>query len=823
MVRKLSSEELYWKFDKISNIFKKINFQINLNKNNEFDSYKFEIFIQKHQLRMLNLGIGIKQIGFNMFAISSSKKMLITALERTVSNIAINENIPCDLILLYDFKDKNCLFSLSLSPGLGSILKRTYENLIDLIRIEISSVFESKKYIAKFNTFQNNFQFQIDELLSSIKEEGFLKGFFFNQEFINNQIQFTSFNGYFSSKFNLSFEQLNNYFKNEIRKNKIFLNCQLENYFNYFRYMKQESVDLIQNFTIKTTNGRLNLIFKEIKNCWEFDLNIKIHLTEIKKDILSELKAFIKIYFFNNYEEFLEKKNYKYDNRQHGKINFVKHCDIKNAFLDIFNLNLDKYRVQLLVDNAKCRGVPVKYEKRPTFSNLFGCLKQQFAKEENQETTLINIGSLCRANGGYLILDADEVMQDTRCWENLKQILSNQLIEFAELFKLDNLVENIKIKPIGLQTKIILVGSYEAYSSLLKKDSEFLNLFKILINFEDEIECNDCNIRYYIKFLNYLCLKEKLKYLDNSGIEKIIKYSSILAGCEKKLSIRIDEIVDLIREANFLTEEDGSMLICDRHIQEAVKASRNREFAFYEYTIEDICNDRILIETSGSAIGQVNILTIREFEKFVFGIPARVTCSVSSGNGDFIDIEHETEQGGNLHKRGRLTMLGFFANCFGRDVSVANLNTVLCVEQVFGEIDGDSATLAETCAFFSALANIPILQHMAITGSMDQRGNIQAIGNVNEKIEGFFRVCEAKRKKNTLKIPNIVIIPYVNKFELNLNKDIVNACNNGIFEIYSAKNFQEVMQLITGHKWNTGNKSIKKEIIKTLKHFKSIK
>jgi predicted ATP-dependent protease len=296
-----------------------------------------------------------------------------------------------------------------------------------------------------------------------------------------------------------------------------------------------------------------------------------------------------------------------------------------------------------------------------------------------------------------------------------------------------------------------------------------------------------------------LCLKEKLKYLDNSGIEKIIKYSSILAGCEKKLSIRIDEIVDLIREANFLTEEDGSMLICDRHIQEAVKASRNRESAFYEYTIEDICNDRILIETSGSAIGQVNILTIREFEKFVFGIPARVTCSVSSGNGDFIDIEHETEQGGNLHKRGRLTMLGFFANCFGRDVSVANLNTVLCVEQVFGEIDGDSATLAETCAFFSALANIPILQHMAITGSMDQRGNIQAIGNVNEKIEGFFRVCEAKRKKNTLKIPNIVIIPYVNKFELNLNKDIVNACNNGIFEIY--QNWNKRITTSTLNEW----------------------
>lgn len=825
MIYKLSSGELRWEFDKISLALEKYfagkRYALN-------DTCEFKIFAQEQQLRILNFGLAMKQSGFNIFAISHSEKILTSMTKKIISSIAITEKIPDDLVLLHNFKDISNPFGLLLPAGFGVILKKTYDDLINLIFIEINNIFKSSQYTSYFNRIQKKIQFQINEFFDSIKEESFRRGFYLKQDLA--EIELVSANYSFLLNSNLYPEWFDEQFRNKIKKNKTYLNNMLDDLLCYAQCLEKESINLMQDFVVKEASERLNSIFENAKKCWDFNSGVRAHLEAFRENILAKLESFMKIYFLESDVFSINRDQKSYENYINDEgIDFSKNHSISDAFYNCFDINLNQYRIQILVNNITQYGAPVIHEINPSFVNLFGYFEQQFVKNDNENIfweneTQVATGSAYRANGGYLVLSADSILQDIYCWENLKKILKNQSVEFLKPLDSNKIINNMfsESESIPLRIKVILIGNRETYSLLSRRDPDFMDLFKIRIDFDEDIKCTSENIEYYIEFLNYSCLKENLKTLSVSGVKKIIEYCIVSTGYKNKISTKIDEVMNLIREANFLAVEEKSEFIHHKHIQRSITTSRDRAISFYDYVIEDICSNRVLIETTGSVVGQVNILMVLECENLVFGVPARMTCSVSSGIGKFIDIERETQQGGKLHRRGRLIMQGFLANCFGRDISI-NLNTVLCLEQVFGEIDGDSATLAETCAFFSALANIPIFQNIGITGSMDQRGNVQIIGNVNEKIEGFFRVCQAKQAIDPQKITNIVIIPASNKSDLHLNEDIVKACDDGMFAIYSAENFQEVMQLITGHQWDSGEKSIKGEIKKTLEYFKNIK
>jgi predicted ATP-dependent protease len=398
----------------------------------------------------------------------------------------------------------------------------------------------------------------------------------------------------------------------------------------------------------------------------------------------------------------------------------------------------------------------------------------------------------------------------------LKRALKNRAVELDDPGEPGRMVSvaSLRPEPVRLEIKVILIGIPELYYVLSKTDLEFSKLFKVKADFDNEMVSSDEHIERYVKFLSGLCLDQKLRSLTPEGAARVIEQAVRVSGNQKKLTSRIGEMADLVREANYWAGKEKARLIDRSHIQKALQAHAEREGFLQTQMIEDILENRVSIETEGSVVGQANAMTVIELGSYEFGVPLRVTCRVTFGKGNIVDIERETEQGGPIHTKGRLIILGFLAHCFGREIPMS-FNAILCMEQTYGEIDGDSATLAEACTLFSSLSNIPIEQRFAITGSMDQRGQIQAVGGVNEKIEGFFNVCKARGSSTV----HGVIIPTSNALDINLNDEVVAACSKGEFEIYTADTFYDAIKLLTGHDWE---QSLQKEVMKTLEHFRRI-
>ena len=457
-----------------------------------------------------------------------------------------------------------------------------------------------------------------------------------------------------------------------------------------------------------------------------------------------------------------------------------------------------KYEVNVIVDNSNVKGAPVVIESNPTYHNLFGRTEKEVQLGALiTDFTMIRGGALHKANSGYLIVPVEELLRSPFSYDGLKRALRDERIRIEEMEARYGFIstKSLKPQPIPLNVKVILIGEPHLYQQLFSLDMEFTELFKVKAEFDTTMTRTEENVRQYAAFVCTICNKENLKHLDGSGLAKLVEYSSRLAADQQKLSTRFAEIADVVREANFYATQERSKLASGAHVKKAIEEKIYRSKLIQEKIQEMIQRGVLLIDTDTQKIGQVNGLSVIGLGDFAFGTPSRVTASVGLGKKGVIDIEREAKMGGPIHTKGVLILSGYLNEKYARDKPLS-LSAHLVFEQNYGGVEGDSASSTELYAILSALSALPIKQSIAVTGSVNQKGEVQAIGGINEKIEGFFEVCKSAGFTGK----QGVMMPESNVQNLMLKEEIVDAVKAGQFHLYAVKTIDEGMEVLTGVK-----------------------
>jgi len=457
-----------------------------------------------------------------------------------------------------------------------------------------------------------------------------------------------------------------------------------------------------------------------------------------------------------------------------------------------------KYEVNVVIDNSDTKGAPVVVETNPTYPNLLGKTEKeaQFGALTT-DFTMIRAGSIHKANGGYLIIPVEELLRNPFSYDGLKRDLrdGHLVIEEPEERYGFLSVKTLKPQPIPLTAKVILIGNPYIYQMLFGLDTDFKELFKVKAEFDTVMDRTDEKVKQYAAFVCMLCEKENLKHLDGTGLAKIVEYSSRLAEDQYKLSTQFSYIADIIRESNYYASQENAEFINGNHVKKAIEEKIYRSKLIQEKIQEMIERGFFLIDTIAEKVGQVNGLSVMGLDDFAFGNPSRVTASIGLGREGVIDIEREAKMGGPIHTKGVLILSGYINDKYARD-KLLSLSARLVFEQNYEGVEGDSASSTELYAILSALSGLPIKQNIAVTGSVNQKGEVQAIGGVNEKIEGFFEVCKLKG----LTGQQGVMIPESNVQNLMLKEEVVEAVKAGQFNIYSVKTIAEGIEVVTGTK-----------------------
>jgi len=441
-------------------------------------------------------------------------------------------------------------------------------------------------------------------------------------------------------------------------------------------------------------------------------------------------------------------------------------------------------------------GAPVVMEFNPTNNNLFGRIeKESEFGALVTDFTMIRAGSLHRANGGYLVVQVEELLRNIFSWDGLKRSIRNREIAIEEAGERLGFIatKSLSPKPIPLETKVILIGNPALYHLLFAYDEDFNELFKVKADFDTRMDWTEENIKTYAASLWSLCCRERLRHMDAGAVAKVIEHSSRLAEDQEKLSTRFIEISDIMREANHYASSAGSSLVTRGEVEKAIEERIYRSNLIQERINDLIAKGVFCIDTEGEVVGQVNGLAVISLGDFAFGRPNRITVSVGLGREGIIDIERESKLGGRIHTKGVMILGGFLADRYAQDKPLA-LSARLVFEQSYEEVEGDSASSTELYALLSALSGLPIRQGIAVTGSVNQKGQVQAIGGVNQKVEGFFQICQAKGLTGA----QGVIIPESNLSNLMLKEEVVQAAREGKFHIWPVKTIDEGIEILTG-------------------------
>jgi lon-related putative ATP-dependent protease len=453
-----------------------------------------------------------------------------------------------------------------------------------------------------------------------------------------------------------------------------------------------------------------------------------------------------------------------------------------------------RYQVNLVVDNADQEGAPVVYESNPSLDNLVGKLEHRFEfGNPVTDFNLIRPGALHRANGGYLLLDAERLLQKPFAWEALKRAVDDRSLRVESISSRLDLAYSISLdpQPVALDVKVVLIGDRRLYHLLRQYDTDFDDLFKMVADFDDDVFWDDEHQREYAGLLARIVSQSGIRHLTAAAVASTLEHSSRLVEDRRRLSARVRDIEDILREADQLAAEDGADVIDEKHVDHVILQRAYRVDRIRELVHESITRGVILVETTGSRVGQVNGLSVASIGKLVFGQPSRITATARLGRGQLIDIEREAKLGGRLHSKAVMIVANFIGARFAREHPLS-LHASLVFEQSYGGIEGDSASVAEVCALLSAIIDAPVRQDFAITGSMDQHGAAQAIGGVNQKIEGFFDVCREQGLSGT----QGVLIPRANVDNLMLRQDVVDAVADGQFHVHAMTSVDDAIAVL---------------------------
>jgi len=728
-----------------------------------------EIMIgQGRAVKALKFGVSISDSGFNIFVAGEAGTGKLTAVKSFVGEPAKKQPVPPDWCYVNNFRDPFQPKKLSLPPGRAIELRNDMDDLIREARQVLIRTFESEEYASRRKKILEKLEQDQEAVYGPINREAEKKSLLIKQtpwEIFTVPLK----DG--KPMTDEQFDNLSEKEQEEIRETQRKFSEEIKSGIQQVRKLEKAANEELSKLEKDVAANAINNVIEETKEKYQSLGEVLNYLSEVRDDIL------------DNLPEFLTQR------RQDAAIQLTPKR----------GADMIRYKVNVLVDNSKQQGAPVVFEQNPSLNNLFGrSEKESYMGSLFTDFTLIRKGSLHTANGGYLILRIEELLRNYFSYDSLKRALRNKEIVIEEPGEQLGFLttRTLKPEPIPLSIKVILIGSPIYYYLLYQLDPDFRELFKVKADFDNTMDRTETNLGDYVAFALGLCEREKLASPDDEAISKIIEHGSRLADDQQKLSTRFGELADLLREANHYASEENSKNISSAHINKAVEEKVYRSNLIQEKIDEMIINKQLVIDITGEKVGQINGLSVIDLGDISFGRPMRITCSVNLGKEGIIAIEREAELSGPIHTKGVLILTGYLSEKFIQEIPVS-LSARIVFEQSYSEVEGDSASSAELYSILSNLSGLPIRQGIAVTGSVNQKGEVQAIGGVNEKIEGYFEVC----KKIGLNGEQGVIIPSSNLRNLMLKEEVVQAVKENKFRIWEVKTIDEGIEILTGKKY----------------------
>ena len=725
-----------------------------------------EIIGQERAVKALKFGLDIKKGGFNIYVAGHPGTGRETAVKDFLEKIAKENPAPADWCYVNNFENSYEPKAIQLDAGKGKIFQKDVADFISTVRRELPRSFESEDYAVKRDETVKKIEQEGTALFSQLSRKAQEEGFTLQRTPVGVYL-IPVVDGHPLKE--EEFMALPPERREEIQKKRDELNVDLRNALRQLRSLEAHTKEEITKLNREVALYAIGHLIANLKEKYEKYAEVVLYLEQVQDDILSNIEQFVK-------------------EPQPAPSPFPASW--------MKDLPFRKYEVNLLVDNSSLKGSPVITEGNPTYYNLSGRIEKeaQFGVLTT-DFTMIRGGSLHAANGGYLVLPAEDVLRDSIAWDSLKRSLRDRCITIEEPGERLGFftTKGLKPQPIPLDVKVVLIGNPQLYQMLYMLDRDFKELFKVKADFDTSMDRNEENVQMYASFVCTLCQKEGLSHLDKSAVAKIIEYSSRLAEDQNKLSTRFADVADIIREAHFYSSSENTQHITGEHVKKATEEKLYRSSLVEDKVQEMIEKGLILIDTTGSKVGQVNGLSVMSLGDFSFGRPSRVTAAVGLGRKGIIDIEREAKLGGNIHTKGVMILSGYLSSKYAQDKPLS-LSCHLVFEQSYGGVEGDSASSTELYCILSSLSNLPINQGIAVTGSVNQKGEVQAIGGVNEKIEGFFEVCRAQGFTGE----QGVIIPESNVQNLMLKEEVVDAVKAGTFHIYPVRTIDEGIEILTG-------------------------
>jgi lon-related putative ATP-dependent protease len=732
-----------------------------------------EIIGQQRAVDAIRFGIGIDYHGYNLFALGPNGTGRQTTVNRFLSQRAATEPIPDDWCYVYNFEQPHKPRAHRLPPGRAVLFRDDMKELTGELLTVLPATFAGEEYQLQKRALEEELRGMHTEALEALRAEAQTHSIALIQTPGGFAFAPLKEDGEVISpdEFMRLDQEAQKKIETEVGELQESLQRIMQQIPNLHREMQKRLRELNQRvveFTIVPLLDELRQKFADLES-------ITQHLAAVQKDIVE------------NYEAFVQEE--ESNGRQLiGAIMGMATAERKPS--------TTRYEVNVVIDNSLAQGAPVHFLDQPRYQNLVGMV-EHVAQMGALVTdfTLIKPGALHEANGGYLLIDALKLLSEPYAWEGLKRALRKREIAIESIGQVYSLISTISLEPepIPLDVKVVLIGERLLYYLLSSHDPEFSELFKVSADFEDEVERGPDSALAYARVIAEVSRAERLRPFDRGAVARVVEQGSRLAEDARKLSTHMQSVTDLLREANYWAEQAGRDVVGREDVQKALDTHAYHSGRVQERIQESILRGQVLIDTGGAVVGQVNGLSVYTMGNHAFGRPTRITARVRMGGGEVIDIEREVDMGGPIHSKGVLILSGFLGQRYAAEQPLSLMAT-LVFEQSYGGIEGDSASSAELYALLSALAGAPIKQSLAVTGSVDQLGRVQAIGGVNEKIEGFFDVCRGRG----LTGDQGVLIPAANVDNLMLRQDVVEAARAGLFHIYPVANVDEGISLLTG-------------------------
>ncbi len=730
---------------------------------------------QERALKAIKLGVDLRGPGYNIFIAGLSGTGKATTVKKMLE--AISDNCPplYDFAYVNNFKDEDRPILLTFPIGKAKIFKQDFASAIDLLKIQIPQVLDNDSYLSRRQQIISNYNEKEQIMMTAFDEKLRKENFSLGQvkvgetarpdifpiidqkptpiyqldEFVKQGKLTEQAAKEFIKKYNIHQQELHNLFKKSITLSQEFQGKLSE--------LEQETVEVVVKGVIENLKEKYS------------DEKVIDYLTQAEENILASIQVFKGV------------KPQGEETPEGFQIDYFK-----------------EYDINIILDNSETKSCPVVIETSPSYVNLFGAIEKISDGRGGwySDFTKIKSGSMLRANGGYLVLNVKHLFEEPGVWRTLKRILTYRKLEIQDLHNYFQIAPSVlKPEPIEIDTKVILIGNDNIYSILANYEDDFKKIFKVKADFDYEIKRTDEVLVQYARVIKKLIAEENLHEFDKTAIAYLIELGAKYAGQKSKLTTRFSKIADLAREANFWATDDGFDVVNADHVRKAYNLGKERH-GMLESKINDMIEEgTVLIDTEGERVGQINGLAVYDADFYSFGRPTRITATVSLGSGSIINVEREAGMSGRHYNKGVLIISGYFKETFGQNLPLS-FNANLVFEQSYGTVDGDSASCAEIFALLSTLSGLPLKQSIAVTGSLNQKGDVQPIGGVNEKVEGFYDVCKARglNKKQG------VIIPIQNVKELMLRDDVIEAVRKNNFHIYTIERVEEGIEILTGVK-----------------------